>query len=300
MSLLSRLFRRRSPSKKRTTLNSFNAQFPPPEWLEPGKVIHLHSVAVQTQSADMAAAAAASAEVFRFLCHISKRTLKDQFRFRKQTRNGGGVMSSNRSECSTSLSFSSPTPTRRSMQRRVTLSQPPSRSDSCSPLRGVPPAHPMTAGKLDDGMTGGRITRCSPATSISSGLGRSFSPASANSYQRPMGILSRTLPSKSRDGRSLIIRHAFLFRRESQPAFADAEHGLALLLVRGAQRERHLPLARAKPGLPPALPAVRSGQGVLQRRDSRSLPIPLTQHGQPPFDAQLDGLPTVPAVSILA
>ena len=64
-SLLSRLFRRRSPSKKRTTLSSFNAQFPPPEWLDSanGKVLHLHSVAVQTQAADIAASAETPAEV---------------------------------------------------------------------------------------------------------------------------------------------------------------------------------------------------------------------------------------------
>ena len=106
-----------------------------------------------------------------------------------QAKNG---VSSARSECSTSLSFS-PTPTRRSMQRRVTLSQPPSRSDSCSPLRGGVPS--AMNGKLDE--VNGRTTRCSPATSISSGLGRSFSPASAHSYQRPMGILSRIDPSFS-------------------------------------------------------------------------------------------------------
>ena len=51
-SLLSRLFRRRSPSKKRTVVSSFSAQFPPPEWLDASKVLHLHSVAVQTQSAE--------------------------------------------------------------------------------------------------------------------------------------------------------------------------------------------------------------------------------------------------------
>lgn len=60
VSLLSRLFRRRSPSKKRNnTLNTFSAQFPPPEWLEfggPNNVLHLHSVAVQTQSSDVAGA----------------------------------------------------------------------------------------------------------------------------------------------------------------------------------------------------------------------------------------------------
>lgn len=101
--------------------------------------------------------------------------------------------SSARSECSTSLSFSSPTPTRRSMQRRVTMSQPPSmRSESCSPFRHHQ-IHPTIHAKLSSDETG-RVnghTRGSPATSISSGLGRSFSPASAHSYQRPLGSILR-------------------------------------------------------------------------------------------------------------
>jgi hypothetical protein len=50
---LSRLFRR-SPSKKRSSVTTFSAQFPPPEWTERGKVLHLHSVAVQTQFTDCA------------------------------------------------------------------------------------------------------------------------------------------------------------------------------------------------------------------------------------------------------
>ena len=100
--------------------------------------------------------------------------------------------SSARSECSTSLSFSSPTPTRRSMQRRVTLSQPPSvRSESCSPFRQHhATVHQKLSSDMETGGVNGRA-RGSPATSISSGLGRSFSPASAHSYQRPLGILRK-------------------------------------------------------------------------------------------------------------
>nr|SVE73151.1 EOG090X0BW7 [Ceriodaphnia reticulata] len=173
-SLLSRLFRRRSPSKKRTTVSTFNAQFPPPEWLDSanGKVLHLHSVAVQTQAADIAASADTPVET-KFQAHNS----------------------SARSECSTSLSFSSPTPTRRSMQRRVTLSQPPSvRSESCSPFRQHHAAiHHQKLSSDETGPVNGRA-RGSPATSISSGLGRSFSPASAHSYQRPLGILRNQSP----------------------------------------------------------------------------------------------------------
>nr|SVE83861.1 EOG090X0BW7 [Daphnia pulex] len=176
-SLLSRLFRRRSPSKKRTTMSTFNAQFPPPEWLETGngKILHSHSVAVQTQAADIAASAEEAVEAQKY----------------------PALNSSARSECSTSLSFSSPTPTRRSMQRRVTLSQPPSvRSESCSPFRHHHhQLHPTIHAKLSSDETG-RVnghTRVngSPATSISSGLGRSFSPASAHSYQRPLGSILR-------------------------------------------------------------------------------------------------------------
>nr|SVE76603.1 EOG090X0BW7 [Daphnia longispina] len=171
-SLLSRLFRRRSPSKKRTTMSTFNAQFPPLEWMETGnnKILHSHSVAVQTQAADIAQA-------------------DDSVEAQKYP----AMNSSARSECSTSLSFSSPTPTRRSMQRRVTMSQPPSmRSESCSPFRHHQ-IHPTIHAKLSSDETG-RVnghTRGSPATSISSGLGRSFSPASAHSYQRPLGSILR-------------------------------------------------------------------------------------------------------------
>jgi hypothetical protein len=37
-------------------MSTFNAQFPPPEWMETGnnKILHSHSVAVQTQAADIA------------------------------------------------------------------------------------------------------------------------------------------------------------------------------------------------------------------------------------------------------
>lgn len=81
------------------------------------------------------------------------------------------------------------------MQRRVTLSQPPSvRSESCSPFRHHHhQLHPTIHAKLSSDETG-RVnghTRGSPATSISSGLGRSFSPASAHSYQRPLGSILR-------------------------------------------------------------------------------------------------------------
>lgn len=173
-SLLSRLFRRRSPSKKRTTMSSFNAQFPPPEWLDTGngKMLHSHSVAVQTQAADIAASTEETVETQKY----------------------PALNSSARSECSTSLSFSSPTPTRRSTQRRVTLSQAPSmRSESCSPFRHHHHQHhPTIHAKVSSDETG-RVNghRGSPATSISSGLGRSFSPASAHSYQRPLGSILR-------------------------------------------------------------------------------------------------------------
>ena len=97
-------------------------------------------------------------------------------------------MSSGRSECSTSLSFSSPTPSRRSYQRRTTL---PSghfaiRSGSCSPFR-VPLNAKLTS---SDERHHHIRSSGSPATSISSGLGRSFSPASAHSYPRPRGNLN--------------------------------------------------------------------------------------------------------------
>jgi hypothetical protein len=46
-------------------MSTFNAQFPPPEWLETGngKILHSHSVAVQTQAADIAASAEEAVEV---------------------------------------------------------------------------------------------------------------------------------------------------------------------------------------------------------------------------------------------
>nr|SVE93218.1 EOG090X0BW7 [Moina brachiata] len=171
-SLLSRLFRRRSPSKKRTTLCSFSAQFPPAEWTDPaGDVAHLHSVTVQTHAADLAASIA------------QQETQSNKY----------GTLSA-RSDCSTSICFSSPAPTRRSMQRRVTLSEAPSvRSESCSPYR-QPASGLMTKLNHDETpvMQSARA-RGSPATSVSSGLGRSFSPASA-SYQRPLGILCNQSP----------------------------------------------------------------------------------------------------------
>jgi hypothetical protein len=47
-------------------MSTFNAQFPPPEWLETGngKILHSHSVAVQTQAADIAASAEEAVEVY--------------------------------------------------------------------------------------------------------------------------------------------------------------------------------------------------------------------------------------------
>lgn len=46
-------------------MSSFNAQFPPPEWLDTGngKMLHSHSVAVQTQAADIAASTEETVEV---------------------------------------------------------------------------------------------------------------------------------------------------------------------------------------------------------------------------------------------
>lgn len=45
-SLLSRLFRRSGRSKQRQ-IETFSAQFPPPEWFN-SKAVHLHSVGTQT------------------------------------------------------------------------------------------------------------------------------------------------------------------------------------------------------------------------------------------------------------
>lgn len=52
-------------------MSTFNAQFPPPEWLETGnnKILHSHSVAVQTQAADIAQADD-SVEVHFTFCKI--------------------------------------------------------------------------------------------------------------------------------------------------------------------------------------------------------------------------------------
>ena len=55
LSLLTRLFRKSSIKKRSITSNTFCAQFPPPEWLD-AKVLHLHSVAVQTQFAESSTA----------------------------------------------------------------------------------------------------------------------------------------------------------------------------------------------------------------------------------------------------
>ena len=82
------------------------------------------------------------------------------------------------------MSLSSPTPSRRSylqqQQRRITLTHPS--ANSCTSFR-----NPVNSGKLTDEPQMSRLRTTSPATSISSGLGRSFSPASAHSYQRPSG-----------------------------------------------------------------------------------------------------------------
>ncbi|XP_065574892.1 uncharacterized protein LOC136036516 isoform X2 [Artemia franciscana] len=48
VSLLSRIFKRAASSRRKNNISSFSAQFPPPEWLESGLVLHSHSVAVQT------------------------------------------------------------------------------------------------------------------------------------------------------------------------------------------------------------------------------------------------------------
>lgn len=66
-------------------MNSFNAQFPPLEWLDNGtngKVLHLHSVAVQTQAADIAAAAETAVEVFFvFLIFLKGKKMKSIINF---------------------------------------------------------------------------------------------------------------------------------------------------------------------------------------------------------------------------
>ena len=153
-----------------------------------------------------------------------------------------------RSECSTSLSFSSPTPTRRSLQRRVTLSQTPSiRSESCSPFRNPTTAIPSIKLMSDERNVGGR-TRGSPATSISSGLGRSFSPASAHSsYLRPLGILRKFLNCLPDVCVWLKINSYQLFCcRQSKSAIANAKHRFAVFVVGWAKCERHLPLPCAQ------------------------------------------------------
>lgn len=159
------------------------------------------------------------------------------FHFKKR-----GVASSGRSECSTSLSFSSPTPSRRSFQRRTTLPSGhfSARSESCSPFR-----MPTNSGKLssnDDRSLhhhqqhhhhhqSNIRSSGSPATSISSGLGRSFSPASAHSYQRPpCNFLTHfSCPSSG----AYVLTGAFY--RPPEPSVSNSEHGFTLLIIGGTQ-----------------------------------------------------------------